>query len=696
MPTVHYFMLADLSRSLLAACLCPLFLLVPGFSLAWLLDLFEFRRRTPAFRAALAVCLSIAVCPIATYLAERSGSALPVWAMYGAAWLYFLLTMARLWPRRPIAIPRAATAVVIVWAVLAMFSLVDLQLGGKDYYSITALDFSTRTALTHSLSAWGVPLRSPFYFPGHPELIRYHYFWMLLVSLVERTAGGVVGPRHAWIAGTVWCGIGLMALVALLFRLPFYQGPRSFRRRAWIGIALLGVTGLDIIPAAFGWILQSGGMMHAVLASIDWWNEQADGFLSTALWAIHYLAGLVTCMTAFLLLWEAARQTAWSGRIRYAAVAGLALASAVGLGIYVAFVFGASLAVWVLVAAVKKWWPAVAACAIAGVVAMAFSAPYLLDLRGGAGGPAGAALQFQVRPFSPAYVLLRSMGVAEWWKLSLANLAMLPLNYFLELGFSLVAARLWWKRRPRPLSPAQLATAVMLATTLSICSFVRSSPFDNNDLGWRGMLVAQFVLLLWAADLVSGPAGAIALPVRRWLAVLALLGAAGSVYDMAILRFYPWMADHGVVSTLGWMTRDRQFGERNYAQREAYEWLDRNTPPQTRIQFNPHVKIQDTAALLYAERQIVAGDQDCVVIFGGNPAFCPPIQAALDRLYPPPGQPAPTAIADACRSLPIDILVANDTDAAWRDPQSWVWKDSPLFANRFVRLFACRPAGTAR
>jgi len=101
-----------------------------------------------------------------------------------------------------------------------------------------------------------------------------------------------------------------MALVALLFRLPFYQGPRSFRRRAWIGIALLGVTGLDIIPAAFGWILQSGGMMHAVLASIDWWNEQADGFLSTALWAIHYLAGLVTCMTAFLLLWEAARQTA--------------------------------------------------------------------------------------------------------------------------------------------------------------------------------------------------------------------------------------------------------------------------------------------------------------------------------------------------------------------------------------------------
>jgi hypothetical protein len=689
MPYVHHFMLTDLTRSLLAVMVYPWFLLIPGYSLAWLLDLCEFRRRTPAFRAALGVCLSIAVCPIATYLVERFGSALLVWAMYGAAWLYFLVTMARRWPERPIGVTRKMAAVVLVWVALALFSLVDLQSGKKDYYSITAMDFSVRTAFTHAIGTSGIPPRNPFYFPGHPEPLRYHYFWMIPCAMVERIGIGV-GPRHAWIGGVVWSGIGLMALVALSFRILFYRGPESFRRRAWIGILLLGVTGLDILPAILGWIFQAQGMPHGVLASIDWWNEQVDGFVSTALWEAHYLAGVVACVTAFLLLWEGARQTAWSVRIRHAVVAGLALASALGVAIYVAFVFGAFLGVWIAVTAVKRWWPETAACVAAGIAAAACSAPYLLALRGPAGGAVGAPLQFQVRPFAPAVAILHSVGIVPGWKLSLANLALLPLNYFLELGFFFAAARLWWSRRRRPLSRAELATALMLATSLLICSFVRSSVISNNDLGWRGILVAQFVMLLWAVDLVTGASGAIDAGVRRWLGLLVLLGAAGTVYDMAILRLYPWLADRGVVSTLDWMARDRHLGERNYAAREAYEWLDRNTPPDARIQFDPHVAIQDTAAFLYANRQMVAANEGCLAAFGGDPALCPPIMAVVGRMYPLPGQSAPAAIADACRGLPVDILVAKDTDAVWRDPRSWVWQDKPLFANAFVRLFGCR------
>jgi hypothetical protein len=688
-------MLADLSRSLLAVCLYPLFVVIPGYSLAWLLDLCEFRRRTPAFRAALSLCLSFAVCPVTTYLAERFGSARLVWALYGAAWLYFTVVVARGWRTRPpIRISRkdaAVAAIVLVWVVVALVSLADLQLGGRLYYSVTAMDSSLRSALGHSLAS-GIPPRNPFYFPGHPVSVRYHYFWMIPGALVERAGGGLLGARQAWIGGAVWSGIALMAVVALSFRIPFYRGPGSFRRRALTGILLLGVTGLDIVPASIGWMLRAGGMRNGVLPSIDWWNEQVCGFVSTALWEAHYLAGLVICVTAFLLLWEGTQRSA---RVRYAVVAGIALASAVGVAVYVTLVFAAFLAVWFLVAAVRKWWSEAAAYAIAGATAAVCSAPYLLAIRGMAGGASGPALLFHVRPFSPVSVVLQSLGITHGWPLSLASLATLPLNYALELGFFFVAGILWWNRRQRPLSRAHLATATMLATSLLIATFVRSSPSTNNDLGWRGTLVAQFVLLLWAVDAITGVAGPLKVSLRRQLAVLALLGAAGTVYDVAMLRLYPWLADRGVVASVGWMAPDRQLGERTYAQREAYEWLGQATPPQTRIQFNPHVIIQDTPAYLYADRPMVAAYGDCrrLVIFGGEPALCPPIQAVLDRLYPEPGQPAALAgAAEACGSLPIDILVAKDTDAAWRDPRSWVWQEKPVFANRYVRLFGCGPA----
>jgi hypothetical protein len=696
---IHHFMRDDLLRSLLAVCLFPLFVVLPGYSLAWLLDLCEFRRRTWAFRAALSLCLSMAVCPVVTYLAERFGSARLVWALHGTAWLYFAVVVGRGWRTvRRIRFSRqdaVVAAIVLVWVAVALFSLVDLQTGDKDYYSVTALDFAIRTAFTHSVAA-GIPPHSPFYFPGRPQPGRYHYFWMILCAMVERTGGGLVGPRHAWIGGAAWGGIGLMALVALSLRIPFYRGAASFRRRATVGILLLGVTGLDIVPASCGWVLHALGMERAVVPSIDWWNEQVCGFLSTALWEAHYVGSLIGCMTAFLLLWEGARQTAWRARVRYGLVAGLALASALGTGIYVVLVFAVFLTAWTLVAAARKWWPEAAVCAIAGCSAAICAAPYLASLRGpsappGPGGSAGGVpFEFQVRQFAPMMVVLESARITRGWPVSAANMAALPLNYFLEFGLFFSAGGLWWRRRPRPLSREQLAAALMLASSLLICTFVRS--FPNNDLGWRGMLVAQLVLLFWAVEVVTGAAGPLSAQARRPLAVLALLGAAGSVYDVAILRFFPLLADGGVVATIGWMSPDRDLGRRNYAQREAYEWLDRNSAPDARIQFNPDVTIEDVPVYLYSERQVVAADHDCRALLGGDPALCPPIQAVLARLYPKPGQAAPEAIADACGSLPADVLVAKDTDDVWRDRRSWVWQEKPMFANRYVRLFGCRAA----
>src|SRR5438309_12096557 len=93
-----------------------------------------------------------------------------------------------------------------------------------------------------------------------------------------------------------------------------------------------------------------------------------------------------------------------------------------------------------------------------------------------------------------------------WGKrLYLARFLLLPMNYFLELGFFFVAgiAYLYNLVKRRAPSRAELALVLLAAVSIFLCTFFRSGVITNNDLGWRGFLPAQFALLLWAGDLFS-------------------------------------------------------------------------------------------------------------------------------------------------------------------------------------------------
>ena len=697
---LHNFMLADIAGSLVSVCLFPLFVLIPGYAVACLTGLFEFRRRTAAFQLALSIPLSIAICPAATYLAGRFGSIAAVWCLYAALWGYALVVTARRlaeslpwkWEGGRHRLPHQfGLAILAVWATVAILSLVDLQVGGRAYFPAAAFDYSVRAQFIHSIAATGIPPANPFFFPGHPVPLRYHYFWPVLCAMVQLAGGPLVSSRHAWIGGTVWCGFGFMALIALYFRLFSYRGPASFRRRALTGVLLAGVTGLDILPTALLWVLQAAGM-HGVLPSGEWWNEQVDGFVYTALWESHYLSGLIACLVAFLVLWHGAEQPAMGARIRYVLIASLALASAGGASVYVAFVFAIFLLVWTAAALARRRWREAAVLVAAGLAGLAFVLPFALSLRGPAQG--GPFVEFRIRQFFPLDALFQGEAIGSGWVRALADGLALPANYFLELGFFLAAALLWWKKHRasrQPLTRAEAATALMIATSVVTCTFLRSSVIGNNDLGWRGFLIAQFGLLLLAVDVVSDWGAEAGRDRRVFLTVLLVLGAAGSVYEVAINRFYPLLADHGTVATVSWLAPDRQAGKRNYAQREAEEWAARATPRAAIVQFNPHTASQNTSAYLYAGRQMLAADDNCLSTFGGDPALCPALITELNRIYPPAGQTAEPAIDGVCHSLPIDLIGAAGTDPAWSDRRSWVWQQPPAFANAYVRLFRCGP-----
>jgi hypothetical protein len=57
----------------------------------------------------------------------------------------------------------------------------------------------------------------------------------------------------------------------------------------------------------------------------------------------------------------------------------------------------------------------------------------------------------------------------------------------------------------------------------------------------------------------------------------------------------------------------------------------------------------------------------------------------VERVYA-----AKEGLREACESIPADILVAKDTDAVWKDRRSWVWTEKPVYANSYIRLFACK------
>jgi hypothetical protein len=689
----HNFMVEDLRGALTAIALFPQFLIMPGYVLGWCLNLFEFRGRSLQFRLAFAIPLSISSCPVLTYLGGRFASMTAVWLLYAASAVAFLFLIIR--DRKCLKLPagiKFASAAAAIWFLVAMFALIDVQIGDRLYYTTSTIDHSVRTAFIHSISTTGVPPQNPFFFSRNPAPLRYHYFWLMMCSLVNQVSAYSVSARHALMGGTFWVGIGLMALVAVYLRLFAAAGSVPYRRRVTMGFVLLAVTGLDIVPSLFFLFLYGKGMMDFVLPSVEWWNEHVDWFLYTALWAPHALAAMIACFTSFLLLWRAPSAT---GRARYVIPAAMGLASAAGMSIYVAFVFAIFLALWTAITWLKKWRLETAVLCAAGAGSVVLFAPYLLSLVTGPGGKGGAAqlIAVGVRAFSLA-ALIPTPHMSSWLRQLVVNLPLVPVNYFLEFGlFFLIARYKWleWRKSGKPLGRGDLAFAAMAVTSVVTCTFLKSAVLGCNDLGWRGMLIAEFVLLLWAVDLFGERERLEFLSARQQqlLAVFFALGFAGTVYDMAIVRAYPVLADRGVVPPLDWMSPDRDFGHRTYAERAAYEWLRQRTPETASVQANPKVVFQDTPAMIYSERRTVAGDLTCLASFGGDPAQCPPIAAQVQAAFPLDPKQAPPSLGGLCKALPIDAVVAKDTDAVWRNRQGWVWAEHPVYASPYVRMFKC-------
>ena len=710
------FMLSDLVRTAEAVLVFSFVVLVPGYVLAWLLDLMTFRRRALLTRLAMAVPLSIGICPTITYLLWRF-AAPTVWVFYGGCALAFFVLLLR--ERRQLLSGPALRAIfkneiiflaiVAGWVLLSAFTLVDLQIGHRLYFPTVTYDYSLRSTVTASIAHSGVPVHNPFFFPGRSYVMHYHYFWFILCGITERIAGPGVSARHSVIAGTIWAGIGLLALVGLYLRFFQSRGPSDVRRRRLYALALLGITGLDIIPVLFVEIGSRG-----FYADLEWWNEQVTSWVDTVFWTPHQLAGLIACLMGFLLLWDNAPQRGKLHQLITAVTAGVMFSSSVGLTVHVTLAFAIFLVVWMIREFFSHHRQQAGLICVAGITAGVCALPFLAELFGHEVGAAAAAgafpLRFAVRPFQFLDVML---GLPEFgWKTSLFNLITLPVNYSLELGFFLMVGvieckRMWHNRHT--LTEDQICGFTLVSTCLIVCTFVSSAVGASNDLGWRGFLPVQFMLLLWGGEMLADgllsprpraatavKAGAPGEQINRGLIVATLvLGAVGSFYALVKIRFYPLLSDTTSTPLYGWLSPDRNLGARTFALRQIYEELRRLTPVGAIFQHNPNTAPSDFFHGIYADRQVAADTKGCVVNFGGDADLCKSWYSTLNELFENPKAFDATQIDEVCRKLSIDVLVVKDTDKIWKIHQSWAWNRKPVLENEYGKAFFCSPAAAS-
>ena len=745
------FTLLDISGIIRVLPFFALIFLGPGYCVGRVSNVLDFRRRSPAGQWLWSMGISIVVAPILLNLLSRW---LSIHVTIALCWLLAAAAAGDLlwrWRRNSFAVrfricraSAIACGLAALWAVICLVSLPDLQLAHGLYSNAAVADLGVRSAFVASAMHGGSPPANPFFFPGSPVNLRYYYYWYVITAIPGAAAR--VEPRAALFASSIWSG-WLLAAAAALFLKHFYGVRRNIRTASVVAMALLGVTGLDVL-----YVLALYLKYRIVLSDMEVWDtDQVTSWTNSLLWVPHHVAATTACMLGFVFLWHAGRSQGQPlrQRILLAVLAAMGFASAAGLSVYVTFAFALFLVTAALFWLATRRFNTLALYILVAMLVVLLSAGYLHDLRAtGAhsGDTAGVVTQplfakLALRQLPPTLMPALRHAVHEN---KLANILVRPFLLipimFLEFGFFFLVAvrqgrRDLGKDWPEDLREGKTHTVdtsasnlrdfhdirwlswLMLLSGLWVALMMRSTVILNNDLSYRGVEIAQFILLVWgAAQLTDArPQVDVLAPQTKtprigWLAgSLLFIGVISSTYQLAMLRFYLYGSDR-----YNWtnpVIPESEFGGRfgaiNQELRNAYASLDRLLPRSAKVQFGAAPKL-DLQHLFYSRYQELDGMfPGCGTSFGGSEAECFQLGTRIAPIFgiaePPPGTDPSTskvtyvptlktasAVYSLCRDLGIDALVVTGEDPVWNEPNSWPRQMKPVFASDFVAAYTCR------
>lgn len=701
------FMLQDLMGIVAGFLLFSLIFIPSGYVAGHSFDLFSFRSRMFFSKLGIAILLSTAITPVAFFLAYRLVSetvAIFTLFVFVIAFLFQFLNRnvisSMIHQIRTEKHVKLMLWIVSIWVLVVVISLVDIQIGDRLYFNITAYDYQTRVSVIDAITRTGVPPANPSFYPGEPSKLTFlYYFWYVLCSMIDKLGGNIVTARTALISSVIWTGISAMATIAFYLRIRNSNRSTNHWRNAIIGTGLLAVSGLDIFGSTFYIIFPKYLYGYFIDGDIEHWNEQITAWAGTTMWTPHHLASLLACIVGWMLVFHHENEPV-PRKLFAASLAGLAFASAFGLSSWVTLIFVLFWLYWIISRFLrgeritKIWilfWPGI----IAGISIL----PFLFDLVSGQTVGTGSiqALSFDIRWFRPALYFIINTPT---WEASTVNLLLLPLNYFFELGFYFVAGILWlslMKRKRLGKTKYWKEEIALIGISVFLTSFTRSTLIANNDFGWRGWLPGQFILLIWGTDvltyfwknrpvnlklLIANPRKANR--IRYFLIVLLALGTATTVQDLLLLRIWPILIDTHVMSLPKEFQSDEYSGTKNFEARTLFSVIDRSYPKSVIVQFNPAVGL-NRASGLYRTRGSVFSFHS---LYGVPANIFRPLGSNIQKIFNQKAQNW-DGLDKACEQYKIDMLIITDNDQLWDSTATLAEFRQPIYSGNHYIVFEC-------
>lgn len=685
----------DISQTILGIAAFTPLLLASGYLLNRATGVLVKRGESLIDTLGASLVLSVSVLPVFLHLLGR----ISMPATRIIFWSSVAVFMIMLWTKRRSLIPaigdrgiRWCVLVALLWTAIAIALQIDIQWHGRVYPSSIVIDQALRIATVGAVNRSAVlPPQDPFLRLGTAIPLGYHYFWYVLCDLVCREAPNWIGSRGSIMAGTVWMGLALWAILSLW--LKSVREEKTGIATRWILAAfLLSISGIDAL--AFFLLILRRLVWHfpqwLPFPTMDWWsNDQVTNWLDIMVWVPHCSASLIACATGLLVLLlcpDGDRKR----RLIAVLVAGACFASSAGMSIYVAFGFAVAIGCYVVFLAIRKEWTRVVPLALSGLVALILVAPFLVELRRNVASPGflhiGLRLvPVQVLPVTIQHLIGRRLGY-------LLYAPGLAITLFIEFGFWAVAAVYWWRMQRSHPKPFRSWLLIFLSISSLVLTSVARSDL-TNDLGMRAIFCGQFALAVMAGEwllyrLRELRIGSVLnrLKALPSLSLILLLGGGfTTIAEATLLRTYPMLQDLNVVmyKFIFWPHLGRSVA----STRTAYEWLKKHSDPHAIVQLAPS---EDAVYFVgsYSGRQTaVTGEyqlqyrakykselefamKDIEKIFCGK-------QASLSN------------VASICSRWSINYLVVTSHDPVWVSRKSWIWQESPLYENAMARVYAC-------
>ncbi len=660
------YLLQDFSGLILATFLAPLILYLPGLGLLRLLSR-EGSTLDPASywpRIGWALLLGLSVMPTLDALIIRF-SGIPAMLLCNAAlavWGTPMLSgMDRQQPIGRIILTAAA------WWMVCAWSYVDFDSNGMLHQSFTIIDMVKHAAVTEQIAREGVPFTDPF-FARDGTAGYYHYFYVWPAA-VRWIGGSLIDARMAFAACTFWTGFSVVALIWRIMADARFIRPGRHQRILLLIVAFCFVAGADLLFMLFRFLTT-----HRIEPQLDTWNSEVRTIGASLIWVPHHVSAIVAVWTGMLLLVRA--QTSLISRIRdhprLIAAAGLAFATTFGASIWIAIGIAPFLACW----AGLRLWRRDASVVVAGIGALILSLPQIHAIMNSRA-DAGIPIAIGVRSFTP---FLQDDGIGQ----QLLRVALLPLNYGLELGIWALGTYLYWRHRHVRRGGDSSVRHLLLWSTLStlfIASFFRST-IIYNDLGWRVVLFAVMATMIWTVRYAQSVAKFSRL--RFLAALLLILGSAGTVWDIVGLR---------LIRNPAWFLQPIQFNDApaiSYALRRSYEWLGRNVLEKAVVQYNPVITQRSVDFGLYGHNWPAIADYQAN-LFGASKAQVDERLALVAPIFT--RVLSSDQIRTRAQQARIDYLLFTARDPVWRDRHGPPPEMPCIYRSPLVCITAVDPKG---